>query len=89
MRVAPPLVLDDAGLRFIDPERRLFSEIATLFFPALVALEPLVSLMSWLGAFSARISGDRQTHRPSSYPNPRCTCAPRVNYEPFSVCKSN
>ena len=31
-------------------------------FRALDALEPLVSLMSWFGACSARISGDRHTH---------------------------
>ena len=44
-------------------ERRIFSENATLFdfFEALVALEPLVSLMSRFGACSARIRGDRQT----------------------------
>ena len=33
-----------------------------IIFRALVALEPLLSLMSRFGAFSARISGDRQTH---------------------------
>ena len=49
-------------------------------FRALVALEPLVSLMSWFGACSARISGDRhtQTDTQTKYRNPRCACAPRV-----------
>ena len=34
-----------------------------IIFLALVVLEPLVSLMSRFGAYSARIRGDRHTHR--------------------------
>ena len=73
--------------RFLDPERRLFS--THIIFQALVALEPLLSLMSRFGACSARISGDRQTGTHArtyththththDYRNPR-ECPPRVN----------
>ena len=60
-------------------------------FHALVALELLVSLISCLVAYSARIVVDRQTDRQTNrqtdeqtdtqtnYCNPRCACAPRVN----------
>ena len=52
IRSPPPiLVWCVSNSRFLDPERRLFSEIATLS-----------SLMSRFGACSARISGDRHTH---------------------------
>ena len=47
----------------ISLERSRFSKIATLFFPALVALNLLVSLISRLVACSARIVGDKQTNR--------------------------
>ena len=40
----------------------LFYRNRHIIFLALVALEPLVSLMSRFGACSARIRGDRQTH---------------------------
>jgi len=40
-----------------------FKQNRHIAFRALVALEPLVSLMSRLGPCSARISGDRHTHR--------------------------
>ena len=43
----------------ISLERSRFSEIATFFFPALVALKLLVSLMSRLVACSPRIDVDR------------------------------
>ena len=66
------------------------------FFHALVALKLLVSLISRLVACSARIVVDKQTDRQTdrqtdtqtNYCNPRCACAPRVNY-PFRshVCK--
>ena len=55
-------------------------------------LEPLVSLMSRFGACSARIRGDRHTHTDrhtdtqSKYRNPRCACAPRVNYRAEKPC---
>ena len=78
----------------ISLERGRLSKIITIF-QALVALEPLVSLMSRLGPCRERISGDRhtdtQTHRhthrhtdthtdtQTKYSNPRCACAPRVN----------
>ena len=41
--------------------RRGFSTLVLLVFQALVVLEPLVLLMSWFDAYSARIRGDRQT----------------------------
>ena len=49
---------------------------------ALVALKLLVLLISRLVACSARIVVDRQTNTPTNYCNPRCACAPRVNYSP-------
>ena len=42
-------------------------------FRALVALEPLVSLMSRFGACSSRISGDRHTHRQTDRQTHRTT----------------
>ena len=36
--------------------------------------------MSRFGACSARISGDTHTDTQNDYRNPRCACAPRVNY---------
>ena len=55
-----------------------------LIFHALVALKLLVSLISRLVACSARIVVDRQTNRQTdtqtNYCNPRCACAPRLNY---------
>ena len=47
----------------ISLERNRFSKIATFFFHALVALKLLVSLVSRLLAYSARIVVDRQTDR--------------------------
>ena len=47
----------------ISLERSRFSKIATFFFPALVALNLLVSLISRLVACSARIVGDKQTNK--------------------------
>ena len=71
----------------ISLEHSRFSEIATFIFPALVALNLLVSLISRLVACSARIVADKQTDRQTDrqtdtqndYCNPRCACAPRVN----------
>ena len=55
-----------------------------IIFLALVALKLLVSLISRLVACSARIVADRQTDKQTDtqndYCNPRCACAPRVNY---------
>jgi len=39
-----------------------FKQNRHITFQALVALEPLVSLMSWLGPCRAGITGDRRTH---------------------------
>ena len=47
----------------ISLERSGFSKIGTLFFPALVALNLLVSLIRRLVACSARIVADKQTDR--------------------------
>ena len=69
----------------ISLERSRFSKIACLF-RALVALKMLVSLISRLVACSPRIVVDKQTdrqtdrHTQNDYCNPRCACAPRVNY---------
>ena len=61
-----------------------FQQNRHIIFPALVALNLLVSLISRLVACSARIVADRQTDRQTDtqndYCNPRCACAPRVNY---------
>ena len=57
-------------------------------FPALVALKLLVSLISRLVACSARIVADKQTDSTDAqndYCNPRCACAPRVNYSRCSL----
>ena len=43
-----------------------FKQNRHISFRALVALEPLVSLMSRIGPCRARINGDRQTHKPST-----------------------
>ena len=45
--------------------------------------------MGRLVACSARISVDTHTHRQNDYRNPRCACAPRVNYSQGSlfVCR--
>ena len=51
-----------------------------IIFHALVALKLLVSLISRLVACNARIVVDRQTDTQTNYCNPRCACAPRVNY---------
>ena len=73
----------------ISPERGGFSKIATLLFLALVALKLLVSLISRLVACSARIVVDKQTDKQTDtqndYCNPRCACAPRVNYTSVHV----
>ena len=49
----------------------------------LVALKLLVSLISRLVAYSARIVADKQTIKQTDtqndYCNPRCACVPRVN----------
>ena len=44
-----------------DPDGRLKPNLQ-IIFRALVALEPLVSLRSRFGGYSARVSGDRHTH---------------------------
>ena len=46
-------------------------------FPALVALEPLVSLMCRFSACSVKISGDRETDTQTKNCDPRCACARR------------
>ena len=53
---------------------------SAIIFYALVALKLLVSLISRLVACSARIVVDKQTDTQTNYCNPRCACAPRVNY---------
>ena len=64
--------------------RQSFQQNRHITFHALVALKLLVSLISRLVACSARIVVDRQTNRQTdtqtNYCNPRCACAPRVNY---------
>ena len=61
-----------------------FQQNRQLNFRALVALKMLVSLISSLVACSPRIvvdkQTDRQTHTQNDNCNPRCACAPRVNY---------
>ena len=61
------------------------------YFHALVALKLLVSLISRLVACSARIvvdtQTDRQTDTQTNYCNPRCACAPRVNYRASALRK--
>ena len=61
-----------------------FQQNRHIIFLALITLKLLVSLISRLVACSARIVGDRQTDRQTdtqdNYYNPRCACAPRVNY---------
>ena len=65
---------------------QLFQQNSHVSFLALVALKLLVSLISRLVACSARIVADKQTNRQrtadtqNDYCNPRCACAPRVNY---------
>ena len=72
-----------ACFQAISLERSRFSKIASLLFPALVALKMLISLINRLVACSPRIvvdkQTDRQTHTQNDYCNPRCACAPRVN----------
>ena len=78
-----------ASFHAISPERSGFSKIATLHFQALVALKLLVSLISRLVVCSPRFRPDTQTDRrtdgqtdrQNDYCNPRCACAPRVNYD--------
>ena len=62
----------------ISLERSGLSKIATLLFHTFVALKLVVSLISRLVACSARIVVD--TDAQTMYCNPRCACAPRVNY---------
>ena len=69
----------------ISLECSRFSKIGTLnFLPLYVALKLLVSLISRLVACSARIvvyrQTEKQTDTQTKYCNPRCACAPRVNY---------
>ena len=67
-----------------------FQQNRHVTFPAHVALNLLVSLISRLVAHSARIVVDKQTDRQTDrqtdtqndYCNPRCACAPRVNELP-------
>ena len=59
-----------ASFHAISPERS----------GSLVALKLLVSLISRLVACSPRIEC-AQTNRQNDYCNPRCACAPRVNYD--------
>ena len=65
-----------------------FQQNRHVIFPALVALNLLVSLISRLVACSARIVADKQTDRQTDtqndYCNPRCACAPRVNNRYFT-----
>ena len=69
----------------ISLEGNRFSKIAKLIFPALVALNLLVSLISRFVACSARIVADKQTDTQNDYCNPRCACALRVNYNILSL----
>ena len=68
----------------ISLEHSRFSKIATLFFLPFVALKLLVSLISRLVARGARIvldtHTDTHTDTQNDYCNPRCACAPTVNY---------
>ena len=57
----------------ISLECSRFSKIATLFFPALVALNLLVSLISRLVACSARIVADKQTGKQTDKQTHRTT----------------
>ena len=57
-----------------------FQQNRHISFLALVALTLLVSLISHLVACSARIVADKQTDTQNDYCNPRCACAPGVNY---------
>ena len=61
-----------------------FQQNRHISFLALVALKLLVSLISRLVACSPRIVVDTHTHThthtQNDYCNPRCACAPRVNY---------
>ena len=61
-----------------------FQQNCHIVFHALVALKLLVSLISRLVACNPRIvidtHTDRQTDTQTKYCNPRCACAPRVNY---------
>ena len=60
----------------ISLERSHFSKIVSL-----VALKLLVSLISRLVAsLTNKQKRDRQTDTQNTYCNPRCACAPRVNY---------
>ena len=74
------MVLDDAGFSISNGVLAKSPHC----FRALVALEPLVLLMSRFCVCSARINGDTQTDRQTdtqnNYRNSRCACAPRVNY---------
>ena len=61
-----------------------FQRKRQIYFHALVALKMLVSLISRFVDCSLRIvvdkQTDKQTHTQNDYCNPRCACAPRVNY---------
>ena len=61
-----------------------FQQNRHIIFLALVALKLLVSLISRSVACSPRIVVDTHTHTQTDtqndYCNPRCACAPRVNY---------
>ena len=59
-----------------------FQQNRHINFHALVALKMLVSLISRLVVCSLRIVVDKQTDRQTQNDscNPRCACAPRVNY---------
>ena len=70
-----------------------FQQNRHINFHALLALKLLVSLISRLVACSARIVVDKQTDRQTdtqtNYCNPRCACAPRVNYSGAQSSFSN
>ena len=66
-----------------------FQQNCHIIFLALVALKLLVSLISRLVACSPRIVVDTHTHThtdtQNDYCNPRCACAPRVNYNKSTI----
>ena len=69
-----------------------FQENHPFRFQVRVVLKMFVSLMGHLVACSVRIAADRQTdrqterHTQTKYYNPRCACAPRVNWVLKAKC---
>ena len=70
-----PVLIMHIGFFACFHERSRFSKII-----ALVALKLLVSLISRLVASLTNKQTDRQIDTQNTYCNPRCACAPRVNY---------